>query len=236
MESRSVETTATFVLRFRREWTGAEGRWRGRIEHVQSGRRSDFLGVGELLGFLEGFGIHGEAETGEQRRSSAGATSGDVERSKNRGKPPTIPIKEKTMSAENKAVIDRLTQAFNEGNLDALGELVAANFVGHIPLPPGVLQGVDGLKGFFAAMRAAMPDVRHPSWTLIGEGDLVMIHMPTEGTFTNPLMGIPPNGKKVVVWMANIWRLDEGKAVEWWLTMDTLGFMQQLGVIPDAAA
>jgi predicted ester cyclase len=148
----------------------------------------------------------------------------------------SVHIKERIMSAENKAVIERLTQAFNEGNLDVLDQLVAANFVGHIPLPPGVLQGVDGLKGFFALMRAAMPDVRHPSWTLIGEGELVVIHMPTEGTFTNPLMGIPPNGKKVAVWMANIWRLDEGKAVEWWLTMDTLGFMQQLGVIPGAAA
>jgi predicted ester cyclase len=148
----------------------------------------------------------------------------------------SVHIKERIMSAENKAVIERLTQAFNEGNLDVLDGLVAANFVGHIPLPPGVLQGVDGLKGFFAAMRAAMPDVRHPRWTLIGEGKLVMIHMPTEGTFTSALMGIPPNGRKVVVWMANIWRLDEGKAVEWWLTMDTLGFMQQLGVIPHSAA
>jgi hypothetical protein len=74
--SAETTTTTTFVVRFWREWTGAEGRWRGRIEHVQSGRRSDFLGVGELLGFLEGFGIRGEAETGEQRKSSDGAAAG----------------------------------------------------------------------------------------------------------------------------------------------------------------
>jgi len=235
MDPRSVETTTTFVLRFRCEWTGAESRWRGRIEHVQSGRRHDFLGVEELLGFLEQYGIRAGAETGEQRRSDADAGSAG-ERSRRRAESPAIHTEESTMSEENKAVVDRLTQAFNDGNLDALDGYVAANFVGHIPLPPGVLQGVEGLKGFFAAMRAAMPDVRHPRWTLIGEGDLVMIHMPAEGTFTNALMGIPPNGRKVVVWMANIWRLDEGKAVEWWLTMDTLGFMQQLGVIPDAVA
>ena len=136
------------------------------------------------------------------------------------------------MSEGNKAIVDHLTQAFNEGNLDLLDEIVAPDFVGHNPLSPQDIHGPAGLKGFFAAFRAAMPDINHPSWTLIGEGDLVAIHMPIEGTFTNELMGIPPNGKKVVVWMANIWRVVEGKVVEWWLNTDTLSLMQQLGVIP----
>jgi len=111
-------------------------------------------------------------------------------------------------------------------------EIVAPNFVGHNPLSPEDIQGPDGLKGFFAAFRAAMPDIHHPYWTLIAEGDLVAIHMPIEGTFTNELMGIPPNGKKVALWMCNVWRIAEGKIAEWWINMDTLGLMQQLGVIP----
>ncbi|MBK8051524.1 MAG: ester cyclase [Anaerolineales bacterium] len=45
----------------------------------------------------------------------------------------------------------------------------------------------------------------------------------------NELMGIPPKGQKVSVWMGNIWRLPRGKAVECWFNMDTLGFMQQRG-------
>jgi predicted ester cyclase len=64
------------------------------------------------------------------------------------------------------------------------------------------------------------------------EGNLVMARMPTEGTFTNELMGIPPNGQKIIVWTANIWRFADGKLVEWWQYFDTLGFMQPLGVIP----
>jgi hypothetical protein len=62
MNRSSAETTVTFVVRFWREWTGVEARWRGRIEHVQSGRRHDFLGVEELLRFLERFGIRAEAD------------------------------------------------------------------------------------------------------------------------------------------------------------------------------
>jgi hypothetical protein len=47
----------TFVVRFWCEWSGSEPRCRGRIEHVESGRRMDFIGVQELWGFLERFGI-----------------------------------------------------------------------------------------------------------------------------------------------------------------------------------
>ena len=67
-------TTTTFVVRFWREWTGAESRWRGRIEHVQSGRRHNFLGVKGLLGFLERFGIGAEADAASRRTPSGAET------------------------------------------------------------------------------------------------------------------------------------------------------------------
>ncbi len=54
-------TSATFVVRFWREWAAGEPRWRGRIEHVQSGQGASFLEIGGLLKFLEHFGIGGEA-------------------------------------------------------------------------------------------------------------------------------------------------------------------------------
>ncbi len=59
MNGRAVETTTTmaFVVRFWREWSGGEARWRGRIEHVESGQRADFLGVEGLVAFLERFGV-----------------------------------------------------------------------------------------------------------------------------------------------------------------------------------
>jgi hypothetical protein len=62
MNQRSVETTATmtFVVHFWREQAGAESRWRGRIEHVQSGQRADFLAIEDLLRFFRRFGICSE--------------------------------------------------------------------------------------------------------------------------------------------------------------------------------
>jgi steroid delta-isomerase-like uncharacterized protein len=137
------------------------------------------------------------------------------------------------MSTEtNKAIIDRFNEELNRGNLDIVYEYIAPEFVGHSPLSPEPIQGPDGYRAFLATMGAAMPDLHYPTWTLIAEGDLVVIRMSAEGTFTNPLMGIPPNGKKALIWMNNIWRFSDGKLVEWWHCMDTLGFMQMLGAIP----
>jgi hypothetical protein len=57
----STETiyTTTFVVHFWREWMGTESRWRGRVEHVGSGRQANFLEIADLLGFFQRFGISG---------------------------------------------------------------------------------------------------------------------------------------------------------------------------------
>jgi hypothetical protein len=49
--------SSTFVVRFWYETSAGERRWRGQIEHVQSGRRIHFLSVDGLLRFLHQFGI-----------------------------------------------------------------------------------------------------------------------------------------------------------------------------------
>ena len=55
-ESPSTPPDSTFVVRFRREWSAAGPRWRGRIEHVQSGESAAFLNLDEMLRFIRRFG------------------------------------------------------------------------------------------------------------------------------------------------------------------------------------
>jgi len=50
----------TFVLRFQRETTAGESRWRGSIEHVPSGESTAFLDIDVMLSFLRRFGITAE--------------------------------------------------------------------------------------------------------------------------------------------------------------------------------
>jgi hypothetical protein len=48
------------VIRFWREWSTGKGCWRGRIEHVQSGRRADFIEIEGILEFVRALGVMAE--------------------------------------------------------------------------------------------------------------------------------------------------------------------------------
>lgn len=56
-ESSPVSSISTFVVRFWREWSVAGPRWRGQIDHVQSGQSASFLDLEEMLGIIQIFGI-----------------------------------------------------------------------------------------------------------------------------------------------------------------------------------
>lgn len=54
------------------------------------------------------------------------------------------------------------------------------------------------------------------------------------GERAREIMGIPPTNKKVTNWIIEIDKFAGGKFVESWVRSDTLGFMQQLGLVPTA--
>jgi hypothetical protein len=67
---------------------------------------------------------------------------------------------------------------------------------------------------------------------LIVEGDKAVIRYTITGTHKGEFMGVPPTNKKVTLWVIVIERFAGGKIVETWERFDSLGLMQQLGVIP----
>ena len=62
----------TFVLRFWREPSAGQARWRGQIEHVQSGQSAAFLDLEAMLRFLRRFGM----EMGETCRRASDTETG----------------------------------------------------------------------------------------------------------------------------------------------------------------
>jgi hypothetical protein len=50
-----VSPASTFVVRFWHEWSVDGSRWRGRIEHVQSGESTPFLDFDHMLNFIRRF-------------------------------------------------------------------------------------------------------------------------------------------------------------------------------------
>jgi hypothetical protein len=72
-ESPAVPPTSTFVVRFWQEWSVAGPRWRGRIEHVQSGESVAFLGLDGMLDFVRSFGAMPKDESQPAKEDGAGS-------------------------------------------------------------------------------------------------------------------------------------------------------------------
>lgn len=53
----STTPLSTFVVRFWREWTAVGPRWRGHVEHMQSGESTGFLDLRGLVRFVRGLGV-----------------------------------------------------------------------------------------------------------------------------------------------------------------------------------
>lgn len=136
------------------------------------------------------------------------------------------------MSQENKALVRRFYQAvWDEKNLDALDELIAADAVDH-ELPPGLPPGREGTRAFLGMFLSAFPDTQMTVEEVLADGDKVATRWTAAGTHSGELMGIPATGKQVTVTGIDINRIANGKIVEHWGKFDQLGMMQQLGVVP----
>ena len=140
------------------------------------------------------------------------------------------------MSTEqNKAIIRRwIEEGWNQGNTDMADEVYASGFTAKdIHDQSKVLRGPQSIKQSVMETRAALPDVHFTIDHLIAEGDLVVGAFTIRGTHQGDLEGIPATGKEVAFSAVDIWRFEDGKIVERCLaSVDRLGLMQQLGIIP----
>lgn len=137
------------------------------------------------------------------------------------------------MSAEaNKALVRRFYEEIDKGNLDAMDELVAADYLDHNPPPfPGLPPGREGLKQAFKIFWQATPGY-HRIEEQIAEGDKVVTRLTAFGKHDGDLPGAPRTGNELRMTSITIHRVADGKLVEKWAEKDVLGFLQQIGVMP----
>jgi steroid delta-isomerase-like uncharacterized protein len=138
-----------------------------------------------------------------------------------------------TTTERNKATVrDLIDGLFTKGDLGAVDTYFAEDFINHDP-PFGVPADREGMRTAGAMMRAAFPDWHSELHELVAEGDIVVERFTASGTHEGALMGIEPSGKTVSLPGINIFRLREGLVVERWGRLDELGFLRQLGVVPE---
>jgi len=132
---------------------------------------------------------------------------------------------------QNKSTVTSFIDAlFTKGDLGAVDEYLAEEFVNHDP-PIGVTADREGMRAAGAMFRAAFPDWHSEMDILVGEGDLVVEHFTASGTQQGEIFGVPPSGRAVTLPGINIWRVRDGRIVERWGRLDELGLLRQLGLV-----
>ena len=136
---------------------------------------------------------------------------------------------------ENKALVRRFYAEIDKGNLDAMDELVAENYIDHNPPPfPGLSPGRAGLKQAFEIFWKATPGY-HQIEDQIAEGDKVVTRMTSYGKHEGDLPGAPRTGNELKMTSITIHRIENGQLAEKWAEKDVMGFLIQIGVMKPPA-
>jgi ketosteroid isomerase-like protein len=135
------------------------------------------------------------------------------------------------MSAENEALVRRFfDEVCNARDLDVADEIIAADYVSHIPqTPPG--EGPEGVKAAVAIYQDALEghwDVQE----MHSAGDRVFTRWVGRGTHVGEINGIAPTGATIAVEALSVHRVADGLIAEDWTVWDALGLLQQIGAVP----
>ncbi len=131
---------------------------------------------------------------------------------------------------ENIEIVRRIfKEVFDLHNVGVVDEFYAPSYVYHSPGEPD--SDREGLKQGFTAYLTAFPDAHMVLEDIFAAGDKVASRFNCLGTHRGPYNGIPPTNKQILMSAILIQRLEGGKVVEDWEWGDSLGFMQQLGLI-----
>lgn len=112
-------------------------------------------------------------------------------------------------------------------DLDRLGDFFAADFTSH-NMPPGLPQGIDGVRAFFQVFLDGLEDIEVTVDELVADGDRVAVATTTSGTHSGELLGAAPSGRRIAVTGIDLVRVEGGLIVEHRGLTDTVGLLRQL--------
>ena len=128
------------------------------------------------------------------------------------------------MSEENKAMVQRLVEGINAGDIEAtVDELFASRAARRV-------------KRLFTEFHSAFPDWREEIVELVAEGNTVAGRFKCSGTHRGTFLGEAPTGKRMEVEEVFFLRVEDGKFVDFWALEDSLNRMRQLGLLPSRSS
>jgi steroid delta-isomerase-like uncharacterized protein len=134
------------------------------------------------------------------------------------------------MSEQNKAAARRWIEVWNGADPSILHEVADPDVYFRTSGIPAS-EGIDGLVEVIGELREAFPDGEFETLEVIAEGDVVVNRWTFRGTQQGEWMDQPATGRSVAVNGTSTSHLRDGKIVQHLSDWDTLGMMQQLGVV-----
>lgn len=135
------------------------------------------------------------------------------------------------MGASEEAVVRRFYEEMNNGRkLELAEDLFTTDHVMHdaqVPCGPGPTGIADVVRTYQDGVDGHWEIVE-----LLSAGNRVVVRWTGTGTHKGELNGIPATGRPVRVDAITIHRLADNRIAETWEVWDTLGLLQQIGVVP----
>ena len=140
------------------------------------------------------------------------------------------------MTEANKDIVRAFADAGNRNDLEAFDALLAPDFVRHCEATPEVsVTSPDDFKQFYRETAKTFPDQRMTLDALVAEGDRVAFWGSFCGTQEGPMGPFPPTGRRMESQIAGMFRIEDGRIAELWVTWDNLAGLGQLGLFPPPA-
>lgn len=136
------------------------------------------------------------------------------------------------MSEENKALVREFMAGVDTSDITVLDKFLIETYDDHNPPPFQQGTGPEAARDAFNYALNAFSDFKHEIAAQYADGDTVITRIVGSGTHTGEFMGVPPTGKQVSMEGVSIHRVENGKIVEKWSTVDALSLLMQMGAIP----
>lgn len=140
------------------------------------------------------------------------------------------------MTEVNKDIVRAFADAGNRNDLEAFDALLAPDFVRHCEATPEVsVTSPDDFKQFYRETAKTFPDQRMTLDALVAEDDRVAFWGSFSGTQEGPMGPFPSTGRRMESQIAGMFRIEDGRIAELWVTWDNLAGLGQLGLFPPPA-
>jgi steroid delta-isomerase-like uncharacterized protein len=134
---------------------------------------------------------------------------------------------------EVRSLVRRLEEAMNSRRLDLLDDILSADVVRHCQATPQLsVRTREEFEQFLQQDTATFPDNVQTFTQIVVEGDRAAVWATYEGTQTGPMGPFPPSGKKARFDFAGVFRIEDGRIAEFWITWDNVTVLSQLGHLP----